>query len=93
MVMQPKQASALSARVAHSHAGPRGTASELQGEQWRTSSYSTQGECVSVADVRGGEVALRNSNRPDEGSLLVERGGVANWIAGCKAGEFDDLTA
>jgi hypothetical protein len=79
-------------RVVQSQHRPERTAAELEGVRWRKSSFSTTGECVVVAEA-GGEVALRNSNRPDEGTLLVERGGIANWIAGVKAGEFDDLTA
>jgi hypothetical protein len=90
MATQPIQASALSARVAQGQGVPEGAASELRGEQWRTSSYSAGGECVSVREVKGGKVALRNSKRPKEGTLVFSRGQLAAWIAGCVAGEFDD---
>jgi hypothetical protein len=43
-------------------------------------------------DVAGDEVALGNSNDPKLGSLSFSKGQLAAWIAGCKAGEFDDLT-
>jgi hypothetical protein len=58
---------------------------------WRTSSFSGGIECVSVATIGRG-IALRNSNHPDAGTLFLDHDGAAAWIAGCKAGEFDDLT-
>jgi hypothetical protein len=91
MATQPKDVRKRSERVAHQNL-TEGSASELWGVWWRKSSFSSGGECVSVAGV-GGEVALRNSNRPDGGTLVFSRGELAAWIAGVKAGEFDDLTA
>jgi len=58
---------------------------------WRMSSFTDRGSCVAVA-CRGGDVALRNSNRPDAGTLLFSVEAMHDWIAGIKAGEFDDLT-
>ena len=57
---------------------------------WRKSSYSVTGECVEVADLDE-NIAIRNSNDPDAGTLVVHRAEMAAWIAGVKAGEFDDL--
>lgn len=57
---------------------------------WRTSSFSNNGTCVEVADL-GDEIALRNSNDPDAGTLYFTRAEMKAWLAGCKAGEFDDL--
>jgi hypothetical protein len=78
-------------RVAQSCRRPEESAAELEGRRWRKSSFSATAECVAVADV-GGEVALRNSNGPEWATLVFGRGGLAAWVAGCKAGEFDDLT-
>lgn len=91
MATQEKQASVLSDCVAQSQRRPATSAAQLEGAQWRKSSQSGAGECVTVAQV-GDCIALRNSKRPDEGTLLFERGAMAVWIAGCKAGRFDYLT-
>jgi len=92
MRTQPKQASALSAGVARSQHRPGVSAARLEGERWRKSSFSATAECVVVAEV-GGKVALRNSNGLERATLRLSRGGLAAWVAGCRAGEFDDLTA
>jgi hypothetical protein len=58
---------------------------------WRKSSYSgQQGNCVEIAGDKE-LIAIRNSNHPDAGTILFDRAEMAAWIAGCKAGEFDDL--
>jgi hypothetical protein len=75
-----------------SYDSTEGLTRALRNVTWRKSSFSTGGECVNVAEVAD-QVALRNSNRPGAGTLLVERGTLAGWVAGVKAGEFDDLTA
>jgi hypothetical protein len=59
---------------------------------WRKSSHSHSDNCVEVAEVAGGTVLVRNSNRPAAGTIEFTRGEMAAWVAGCKAGEFDDLT-
>jgi hypothetical protein len=43
-----------------------------------------------VADI-GGAIALRNSNHPDCGTLLLTRRQLSAWVDACKASEFDDL--
>ncbi|MEM8924902.1 MAG: DUF397 domain-containing protein [Actinomycetota bacterium] len=59
---------------------------------WRKSSYSGSngGSCVEVADA-GDAVLVRNSKRPDEGTIAFAPAELAAWVYGCKAGEFDDL--
>jgi hypothetical protein len=57
---------------------------------WRKSSFSADGECVEVA-VLDGYVAVRNSNDPGADALLFTFGEIGAWVAGIKAGEFDDL--
>lgn len=72
------------------------TESELPARQqarlapFRKSSYSASGECVIVAD-RGDRIAVRDSKQPDAGTLYLTRQEMAAWLAGIKAGEFDDL--
>jgi hypothetical protein len=58
---------------------------------WRKSTFSGPNECVNVAHA-GGDIAIRNSKSPEAGLLLFEQRGFAAWIAGIKAGEFDDLS-
>jgi hypothetical protein len=60
--------------------------------RWRKSTFSSLGDCVALAPVQGDRVAVRNSKHPDRGTLLVTRAEMAAWLAGIKAGEFDDLT-
>ncbi|MGH3344501.1 MAG: DUF397 domain-containing protein [Carbonactinosporaceae bacterium] len=61
--------------------------------QWRTSSFSTSGgNCVEVARLADGRIAVRNSNRPSEGAVLFTPAEMDAWIRGVKAGEFDNLT-
>jgi hypothetical protein len=45
-----------------------------------------------VAALPSGYIALRNSNHPEEGTVLFTRAEMNAWIQGVKAGEFDDLT-
>jgi hypothetical protein len=61
---------------------------------WRKSSYSgTSHECVEVARPGAGVVLVRNSNHPDAGTLTLSPVALGAWLAGCRAGAFDDLTA
>lgn len=56
---------------------------------WRKSSYTDNGQCVEVADV-GDRILVRNSNDPGAGTLKLTRRQLSDWLAGIKAGEFDD---
>lgn len=60
---------------------------------WRTSSFTDRGNCVAVARLDDGRVALRNSNHPEAGMLVLAPSALRAWIEGLKAGEFDDLRA
>lgn len=66
--------------------------------QGRKSSFSGSlgqpgtGNCVEVAPLANGTVALRNSNHPEAGTVFLTRAEMHAWIQGCKAGEFDDLS-
>ncbi|MPZ67088.1 MAG: DUF397 domain-containing protein [Pseudonocardiaceae bacterium] len=70
---------------------------ELSRARWRTSSYSGGnngggGQCVEVAALQDGRIAVRNSKRPDGAVLFFTRAEMAAWIKGVKNAEFDDLT-
>ncbi|MEV6772390.1 DUF397 domain-containing protein [Nocardia sp. NPDC051030] len=59
---------------------------------WRKSTFSNpSGNCVELAPLADGQVAVRNSRDP-EGSLIVyTRPEIDAFLRGAKSGEFDDL--
>jgi hypothetical protein len=60
---------------------------------WRKSTWSNpSGECVEVAALPDGAVAVRNSRHPTGPALIYTRGEIRAFLAGAKNGEFDDLT-
>jgi hypothetical protein len=59
---------------------------------WRKSTASNpSGDCVELAALGGGAVALRNSREPDGTALIYTPAEIAAFLVGAKAGEFDDL--
>ncbi len=67
------------------------SAARLDGATWRKSSRSGAfGNCVEVARLGGGQVAVRNSRYPSGPALIYTRAEVAAFVAGIKDGEFDD---
>lgn len=67
-------------------------AGELGDVQWRKSTASSaQGNCVEVAALPDGGVAVRNSRQPDGSALVYTRAEIAAFLAGVRNGEFDDL--
>jgi hypothetical protein len=68
------------------------SAAELGGVQWRKSRESNpSGNCVEVAELPDGAVAMRNSRYPQGPALVYTRAEVAAFLAGVRNGEFDDL--
>jgi hypothetical protein len=56
---------------------------------WVKSSHSgPQGNCVEVAFLDGGEVAMRNSRYPDGAALLFTRTEWEAFLSGARDGEF-----
>ncbi|GAA3800407.1 DUF397 domain-containing protein [Sphaerisporangium flaviroseum] len=67
-------------------------ASAIEGARWRKSAYSNpSGNCVEVAPLPGGDVAVRNSRHPAGPALIYSRGEIAAFIQAAKNGDFDDL--
>lgn len=69
----------------------------LDGAVWRKSSFSGSGgpgggNCVEVAALDDGHIAIRNSNNPAAGAVLFTRAEMSAWLKGCQAGEFDGLS-
>lgn len=59
---------------------------------WRKSTYSgANGNCVEIAPTADGGVAVRNSNRPEAGTIPFTKAELDAFLKGAKDGEFDDL--
>jgi hypothetical protein len=59
---------------------------------WRKSAHSgAQGNCIEVAALADGEIAVRNSRDPHGPALIYTKAELAAFLAGAKDGEFDDL--
>ncbi|MFM9643125.1 DUF397 domain-containing protein [Streptomyces turgidiscabies] len=65
------------------------------GVAWQkaTASGANGNECVEMAALPDGRVALRTSNAPTGPALIFTRGEVAAWLDGARGGEFDHFTA
>lgn len=62
------------------------------GVRWVKSRHSNaEGNCVEVAALAEGGVAMRNSRDPHGPALIYTSAEVAAFLAGAKAGEFDHL--
>ncbi|CAM5672411.1 DUF397 domain-containing protein [Streptomyces atroolivaceus] len=68
------------------------SADSLEGVKWRKSRHSgPQGNCVELAALPGGDVALRNSRDPQGPALIYSRAEINAFLDGAKDGEFDLL--
>jgi hypothetical protein len=68
------------------------SAARLDGVVWRKSHFSNpSGNCVEVAELPDGRVAMRNSRDPEGPALIYTRGEVDAFVRGAKSGDFDDL--
>lgn len=66
------------------------TASDIPQAVWRKSSKSgAQGNCVEVAPLPTGTIAVRNSRHPDGPALIFTQDEMTAFVDGAKAGEFD----
>jgi hypothetical protein len=65
-------------------------ASRLAGVTWTKSTRSgpTGGNCVEVAFLPGGDVAMRNSRQPDGPALIFTPAEWAAFVGGARDGEF-----
>ena len=69
-------------------------AGQLGDVRWRKSRASNpSGDCVEVAALPGGDVAIRNSRHPAGPALVYTRAELAAFLTGARNGEFDDLAS
>jgi hypothetical protein len=68
-------------------------ADQLQGARWQKSSFSGNGNnnCVEMAALPTGEIAVRNSRDPDGPTLIYTRAEFEALIRGARNGDFDNL--
>lgn len=63
-----------------------------QDVRWRKSTASNpSGNCVELAAVDGGMVAVRNSRHPSGPVLVYSRAEIGAFVRAAQRGEFDDL--
>jgi Domain of unknown function (DUF397) len=65
-------------------------APQLEGADWRKSSFSGQHQCVEVAKLEGGQVGVRHSRRPDGPALVFTADEWSAFLEGAWHGEFGD---
>ncbi|MEU8781580.1 DUF397 domain-containing protein [Streptomyces sp. NPDC048637] len=69
-------------------------ATSIEGAVWRKSRRSNpSGNCVELAVLSDGGVAVRNSRFASGPALLYTREEMAAFVQGAKDGDFDDLIA
>lgn len=69
-------------------------ATDLRGVRWHKSHRSnSQGNCVELAQLPDGSVAVRNSRHPAGPALVYTKAEIQALIQGAKAGDFDSLIA
>jgi hypothetical protein len=68
------------------------SAADLEGVVWRKSRLSnSQGACVEMARLPGGEVAVRNSRDPDGPALIYPAAAIRALLDGARDGDLDSL--
>ncbi|OWA04554.1 DUF397 domain-containing protein [Streptomyces sp. CS113] len=69
-------------------------AGKITGVTWLKARASVgAGECVEVAKLREGGVAMRNSKDPEGPALIFTEAEVRAFLDGAKRAEFDHLAA
>ena len=63
-------------------------AQQIDGADWRKSSFSGQHNCVEVAKLDGGEVAVRHSRQPAGPALVFTADEWSAFLQGAWHGEF-----
>ncbi|WNI19393.1 DUF397 domain-containing protein [Actinacidiphila sp. ITFR-21] len=68
-------------------------ADSITGVRWTKSGRSNQsGNCVEVAMLPDGSVAIRNSRHPGGPALVYTRAELTAFVEGAKDGDFDAFT-
>jgi Domain of unknown function (DUF397) len=71
---------------------PATVSAQLRPPRWRKSRYSnSQGTCVEMALLPGGDIAVRNSRDPSGPMLVYSQAEIQALFQDVKDGEFDHL--
>jgi hypothetical protein len=68
-------------------------AQDIDGAQWRKSTFSGQHACVEVAMLDGGDVAVRHSRQPAGPALVFTPEECTAFLEGAWHGEFGERSA
>ncbi|MEU8542971.1 DUF397 domain-containing protein [Streptomyces sp. NPDC048717] len=69
-------------------------ANSLEGVNWVKSRHSKhEGDCVELATLSDGNIAMRNSRDKEGPALVYTRAEITAFVSGAKDGEFDSFTA
>lgn len=69
-------------------------AGQLSDVIWQKSRLSNpSGNCVEIAKLPGGEVAMRNSRDPEGPALIYTAAEMEAFLRASKEGQFDELLA
>ncbi|MDV9178022.1 DUF397 domain-containing protein [Streptomyces sp. W16] len=64
----------------------------LSGAEWRKSHHSNpEGNCVELAALSDGHIAVRNSRHPEGPALVYTSAEISAFVRGVKDGDFDGL--
>jgi hypothetical protein len=67
-------------------------ATSIEGVVWRKSRNSNpSGNCVELARLPGGDIAVRNSRHPAGPALIYTKAEIAAFVQGARDGDFDDM--
>jgi hypothetical protein len=70
------------------------SATQLPGVTWQKSRRSNpSGNCVELAPLPGGGIAMRNSRDPNGPALIYTPDEITAFILGARDGDFDNLIA
>ena len=68
------------------------SATDLGDLPWQKSPSSTpEGNCVEMAALATGDIAVRNSRHPEGPALIFTRDEVLHFVIGAGGGHFDNL--
>jgi hypothetical protein len=67
-------------------------ATSIEGVVWRKSRNSNpSGNCVELARLPGGDIAVRNSRHPAGPALIYTTAEITAFIQGARDGDFDSM--
>ncbi|TKA12579.1 DUF397 domain-containing protein [Actinacidiphila oryziradicis] len=67
-------------------------ATSIEGVVWRKSrSSNPSGNCVELARLPGGDIAVRNSRHPAGPALIYTTAEITAFVQGARDGDFDSM--